>query len=419
MNENKYWIWLTLVFGIGSRRIWQLVNMFDSPEAIYYALKNGRSGIIFNQREINNIKRNDISFAEHIIKVCELNNIGIVAYDSETYPEQLKNLSIPPAVIYYKGNIRCVLGTPTVTVVGTRNASDYSLRTTVRVCREIAEKGIVIVSGFAVGTDITAHLAAVETGRPTACVMGCGLDVDYPRANFGYRSKVIETGGVFISEYLPGTPARGSNFHRRNRILAALGRIAVIFQAPEHSGSLITAGLAAELGRDVFVLPPADIADYAYKGNSMLIHDGASVLLGSENITEIFEASSPMYDRINKESMDILMNSGEDLLEGNLTDTIDTVSEDRLMRAASYIDKHKLKYSETSAEVSAVDNEIHLNGVQRDIVEILKDGDADTDEIALKMNMDASEIATELTEMEMTGAIKALPGKRFSIGKYK
>ena len=78
-----------------------------------------------------------------------------------------------------------------------------------------------------------------------------------------------------------------------------------------------------------------------------------------------------------------------------------------------------LKYSETSAEVSAVDNEIHLNGVQRDIVEILKDGDADTDEIALKMNMDASEIATELTEMEMTGAIKALPGKRFSIGKYK
>lgn len=418
MTKTKYWIWLTLVFGMGSRRVWQIMNMFETPEKAFFALKNGESGLNLSQREISGIKSTELSNAEYIINVCEKNNIGIADYDSEIYPVQLKNISVPPAVIYYKGNIRCVLGTPTVTVVGTRNASEYSIRTTERICRELAANGIVIISGFAVGTDITAHLAAVRTGRPTVCVMGCGVDVNYPRDNFGYRREIIETGGVFISEYPPGTPARGTNFPRRNRILSALGRIAVIFQASERSGSLITAGFAAEQGREVFTLPPADIMNPAYKGNSDLIRDGASVLLGAESIIESFEVTSPLYDELQSESMNILKRSGRDLFEGNITDTVGAASEDRLMRLSSHMENKSELCSETAADLSSVGIETSLSDIQRNIVEILKAGDADTDEIALQMDMDASEIATELTEMEMTGAVKALPGKRFSIGSF-
>lgn len=417
MNKTKYWIWLTLVFGIGSRRVWQIMSMFETAEKAFFALKRGAGGLNLSQREMRIIKNTDLSNAEYIINVCEKNNIGICAYDSKTYPLQLKNIYVPPAVLYYRGNIHCVLGTPTVTVVGTRSASEYSIRTTERICRELAANGVIIVSGFAVGTDITANMAAVNIGRPTVCVMGCGVDVNYPRENFGYRREILENGGVFISEYPPGTPARSSNFPRRNRILSALGRIAVIFQAAERSGSLITAGFAAEQGREVFTLPPADIMNPAYKGNSDLIRDGASVLLGAESILECFESNAPLHDEINSESENILKRNGTDLFEEGIASVAGADSDDRLMKLSSYMENKRELYSETADEISVIDNEANLNDIQRNIVEILKAGDADIDEIALQMDIDASEIATELTEMEMTGAVKALPGKRFSIGR--
>lgn len=399
MDDTKYWLWLALVFGNSSSRLWQVMCVFETASEAYYELCADCRMFELTDREKNSIKSTSLHHAEEIIENCGKKGIRIIGYSSEKYPSKIRCIFNPPAVLYYKGNIDCLCGTKTITAVGTRNASAYALYTADRVCSELADNGVVIVSGFAVGIDIKSHLSAVSRKKPTVCVLGCGIDVNYPNENFRYRDMILDSGGVFISEFHMGTRAFGTNFPRRNRVLSALGHATVVFQASLTSGSIITANLAAEQGREVFCLPPPDIFSYEYSGNTELLRSGALPLFSANDISAYLDIESPAIpdewtEKAKKKS--------------RKTDGIKNLQE----------------HDEKSVEISnniimgnsySVKDFSEFEGVQNDIMKLLSGGAVHADVIANKLNLNPTDLMTELTELEIIGAVNSLPGKMFEI----
>lgn len=418
MNDTKYWLWLSMIFGTGSRRIWEAMRLFTCAEEAYMELSSGALNDRLDEKEIRSIKNTGIESAAQLIGRCENSGIDVIGCGDSEYPSQLRHILNPPAVLYCKGNISCLSGTRTVTSVGARHASDYGLKAADRICRELAKSGIIIVSGLAVGIDIASHLAAVSVNRPTACVMGCGVDVDYPRDNFRYREAILANGGVFLSEFPPGTPPLSPNFPKRNRILAALGRATIVFEAARKSGSLITAGLALEQGREVFCLPPADIFNDSFSGNVMFLRDGAAPLYSASDVLDCFKIGGSLDGEIRSDTY-----TGINLFGvGELSQRKKRREPDA---EAPKPTKKKSCGRENPAEETAVtennknpqDSESYrsLTPVQRQIAELLGGCALHADIIAQKLEIDAAELMTELTELEILGIIRQLPGKMFEI----
>ena len=251
MDKVAYWLWLTEIFGTGNERLWTAMKCFGEPDTAYWELCRNNHGLKLNQKELSNIKSVSLENCLKLIDIYNSRGFSITGFSSPEYPDYLRNIYNPPAVLFYKGDIECLNRMPAITIVGARRSSNQSLMIAERISSELAQNGFVIVSGFARGTDIHSHLGAIRAGCPTVCVMGCGLDIDYPKENFIYRDSVLKNGGVFISEYPLGTPPLQQNFPKRNRILSGVSRGVVIVEAGEKSGSLITAELAVEQNREV------------------------------------------------------------------------------------------------------------------------------------------------------------------------
>lgn len=199
----------------------------------------------------------------------------------DDYPDLLRRTADPPARLFALGN-RSLLRQPAVAVVGSRRATPYGVNVATRVARDLAAAGIVVVSGLARGIDTAAHLAALDAGGSTIAVLGTGIDVAYPRANRHLQER-IATEGLVLSELADGSEPRPHNFPVRNRIIAGLALGVVVVEAGERSGSLITARLAAEEGREVFAVP-GSVFSPATKGAHKLIQDGAKLLHDLDDI---------------------------------------------------------------------------------------------------------------------------------------
>lgn len=157
MNSKKYWVWLSMVFGGGNYKLWQLMSVYETVEEIYSVLISDNMFMRLTENESKNIKSYSIGNAAELIRECEKRGVGIICYSDSEYPAHLRYIPDPPPVLFYKGNISCLTGTKTVTVVGTRKAGSYSMSVCEKICSELAAEGYVIVSGFAVGIDITAQ----------------------------------------------------------------------------------------------------------------------------------------------------------------------------------------------------------------------------------------------------------------------
>lgn len=417
MNDKKYWVWLGMIFGVGCHRLWQLMNIYESAEEACCEILSNSNYLNLTDNERKNINSYSLKNAENLIAECGRMGIGIAAYSEKEYPNQLRYIADPPPVLFYKGNIGCLTGTKTITSVGTRRAGDYSISVCRRVCSELARKGFVIVSGFAVGIDITSHMAAAELELPTACVLGCGVDVDYPKENFKFRDKILASEGVFVSEYPPGTRPNRGNFPKRNRILSALGRATVVFEATEKSGSLITAKLAAEQSRELFVLPPADIFSASFGGNIRLLREGAIPVMSVDDIMDYFkpgsfadtyiksdafayiiETKSMQHMEVPKVScIQEIINQDDDILSENNDDT-----------------EPPHKPTDERKDDDKISFDSIPEGLARDISMLLhNEGRLHADVICTKLGIDAAELMIELTELEMIGAVRACPGRLY------
>jgi len=210
--------------------------------------------------------------------------IKSISFEDAEFPPLLKEIPNPPRKIFVLGKLPDDRE-PKIAVVGTRKFTSQGKLLAKEIARKLVEKGFVIVSGLAMGIDTAAHEGALAGGGKTIAVLACGLDNIYPHQNENLAKKIVETRGAIISEYPTATPAFPNQFLERNRIVSGLSVATIVIEAPKESGALVTARLAAEQGREVFVFPGA-VNNPNYCGSHKLIRDGARLVASMEDILE-------------------------------------------------------------------------------------------------------------------------------------
>ncbi|NLO62179.1 MAG: DNA-protecting protein DprA [Clostridiaceae bacterium] len=258
-----------------------------------------------DRTRLNALGKLKIDRDRYFKRSSECLNVGIhsISEFDDRYPPSMRKLDGMPMVIYYKGDPELIAETGrSVAVVGTRKPSNYGLRATDDIVRELALRGIVIVSGLARGIDTAAHLSALRTGGKTVAVTACGLDLVYPPENKDLFTEIAEN-GLLISEMPPGQEANRRYFPARNRIMSALSDAVAIMEAGEFSGTLHTASFAVAQGRDVFVLPGSIYSTYC-KGNLYLLKDGAEILISADDIIARL-AGTRFYEEMDKIRSDL------------------------------------------------------------------------------------------------------------------
>lgn len=277
--------------GIGTKSLWKIKETFGSFQACCES-SNNRLQTSFLAKDIVesvlNIKSND---PETRYDQMAAAGIRVVTWDEEAYPAMLRHIHNPPYLLYYRGQIEC-LNRPAIALVGSRMATYYGKNTARKLGRDLAARGVVVVSGLARGIDSEAHRGALETGQ-TVAILGCGLEIIYPPENGKLSSEIAENGAV-ISEFPCHTGPEPGNFPMRNRIISGLCRGIVVVEAQEKSGALITADIALEQGRDVFAVP-GPINSKTSVGTNNLIKQGAKLVSCMEDILEDYDDIVPLF----------------------------------------------------------------------------------------------------------------------------
>ncbi len=288
----KYYIWLQLCVGEGSKSVSKLNEKSLTPQDIYYAdSQKLRQLNIFTKGELEKIDKTKIAQAEKIIEYCKRENIRIITFADRAFPNALKQIYNPPLVLFVLGEFPDFDNTPTISIVGPRNVSDFGKRAAYSLGYRLAKSGMLVVSGGAVGSDTYAHIGALKSGGKTVLVMACGFGVSYLEENRALRNHIVNH-GCLVSEYPPFTPVTKYTFPVRNRLISALSSGTVIVEAGKRSGALITANHAIEQGKDVFVIPGSPEAK-EYKGSNALLRDGARPLLDASDIFNEYVALFP------------------------------------------------------------------------------------------------------------------------------
>lgn len=291
-DSRLYWIWLAEAMGQGSLAAADLITRFRAADKIYDgAVDDMEPDEEFSEERLAKIRskiaNKSLARAEEIVKRCEKLGITIITYGSELYPKFLKAINNFPLVLYSRGKLPDCDTNMLVAVVGTRSMTDYGRRIAYSLGTGLAYGGAVVVSGMALGADSMALLGAMEAGGKTITVLGCGVDVIYPKDHKEIYYKLMDNGAV-ISEYPPGTPPIGSHFPVRNRIMSGLSDATVVVEADETSGAMITANLAVDQGRKLFAVP-GKVGESGAEGPNLLIRDGAIPCVCAEDILSEFE----------------------------------------------------------------------------------------------------------------------------------
>ena len=287
-SENLYWVWLAESLGAGNRYVTRLMDFFGSAYNVYNATEEEliRSGCL-GESAASKLADKSLKKAYAIIDYCAINNIGILSFVDDNYPERLKMLQDPPAVLYYKGTLPSFDSKLCIAMVGTRKISEYGKRSAYKIAYELASAGAIVVSGMALGVDSVAACGALVADGKTIAVLGCGIDVIYP-SQHAKLQRTIEERGLVITEYSPGTKPFGTNFPVRNRIISGLSQGTLVVEADEKSGAMITAKCALMQGRGVFALP-GNIDESNSMGTNSLIRDGATVATCADDILVNYE----------------------------------------------------------------------------------------------------------------------------------
>lgn len=402
-----YWVWLSQAFVVGSDKPNQIIAEFGSPKAFYdNGLEQAEKLEYLSSSEVAKLRRTSLERAEFIIKECKRLSIRILTQEDDEYPNRLREIFAAPIVLYVKGELGNIDHEPAITIVGTRRSSEYGNRVTGNIAYELAKAGAIVVSGCAVGIDSYAHLGALKAGGRTIAVLGCGLDVDYPRQHTELKRQILLKHGALISELPPGTEPAPTIFPIRNRILAGLSLGVVVTQAPEHSGSLITAQHAVEQGKDVFCIPPCDIYDPAYSGVIKYIRDGASVVFCAKDI--LYEYMTEFSHKLNIEKL--------------LDDYASGKNHRSTKEKEVSSNNKKQEVSESSQPIPAEEDisakpkpPADLKGNKLLVYTALEYKPVPVDVIAEKTKLEVKDVLAILTELEIVGLIYSVSGSRYGL----
>jgi DNA processing protein len=277
------WIELSLVPGLGSSRFRSLLSAFGLPSKVLGATRTQLSRVVPDALAASIIERGRGAEVEKAMRWAEGRAHGVLTLADAAYPKQLLEIPDPPPLIYVTGSVE-LLASPALAVVGSRNATPQGLQNARAFARALSEAGFAIVSGLALGVDAEAHRGGLEGRGATIAVLGTGIDVVYPQRNRSLADEIASR-GTLASEFPLGTEPLAGNFPRRNRLISGLSRGCLVVEAALDSGSLITARLAADQGREVFAIP-GSIHSPLSKGCHALIKQGAKLVDSAQDVLE-------------------------------------------------------------------------------------------------------------------------------------
>jgi len=288
MNKSTlYYIWLTQGIGYCNTKVKYIYGLYPDIELLY---KGGEQELrlcgIFTENEISKLMKTKLSDAENILKRCEELNYKVYDISMDKYPQRLREISDAPAVIYVSGELPDFENSDSVSIVGTRRATVYGIRTSLSLGANLSKRGFVVVSGGALGIDCAAHRGVLQEKGTAVCVLGCGIDYDYLLENKELRNAISLTGAL-VSEYPPGSPAVSHNFPQRNRIISALSNGVIVVEAPKKSGSMITVDFALKQGKDVFAVM-GNVDSPFSAGSNQLIKEGAVPITCWQDVCEYY-----------------------------------------------------------------------------------------------------------------------------------
>jgi DNA processing protein len=371
----KDWIALNMTPGVGPRVTARLLEHFGSAEAIFDAPRRDLALLRLTPEAIESIATRDLhNRAEaELDKVRKLNG-DILVLDDGVYPSLLRETYDPPVTLYVKGAWSECLERPCVAIVGSRRCSTYGQNAALMLARELAQRGVTIISGLARGIDAAAHRGTLEAGGRTVGVMGTGLDQIYPRDHKKLADDILDHGGALVTQFPLGTPPVSENFPYRNRVISGLSLGVVVVEAAENSGSLITARLAMEQNREVFAVPGNITSRNSFGTNYLIKGAGAKLVqqwqdVASELPSEIAAQLLPPPSKRKK--------------KGELVNQIQLAPAD-------------------------------LNEHERTILKLLNpDTPQQIDSLAEITGLSITQLTTALLTLEMRELIRALPGKCF------
>ena len=282
-TDLALWLSLNQISGLGNAAFCQLLTKFGTPEGIFSAKLNQLREIVNDEIAQKISKGVAVDAIAPTLKWLEKDNVHLVTLADSTYPQKLLEVSNPPALLFAIGNLHW-LNHPTIAMVGSRSATPQGEKNAEDFAKSLCEQGLCVASGMALGIDGAAHRGALKANGATIAVVGTGLDIVYPARHRDLAHKIAER-GLIISEFPLGTPSKAQNFPRRNRLISGLSLGCLVVEANINSGSLITARLAAEQGREVFAIP-GSIHSPVTKGCHQLIKQGAKLVESVQDILE-------------------------------------------------------------------------------------------------------------------------------------
>ena len=362
------WLALTLTPGVAARLTGRLLREFGTPEAVFRASLTALEACNLPAPAAQAIFKKQMFWrAEKEVDAIRRIGCRVLNCNEPDYPQSLLQIYDPPALLYVRGDAS-ILNAPSISIVGTRRPTVYGSQVAERMGRELAKRGLVIVSGLARGVDALAHAGTTAVGGRAIGVLETGIDVCYPKENKKLFEKVLEKGAI-ISELPTGSHPAPENFPVRNRIIAGMPLGVLIVEGKQYSGSLITARLAMEFGREVFGVPGNVTQEISFAPNQ-LIKQGAKLVTSAEDVIE--ELPTPI--RAVLVQAEALGTEQRNLLAGD-----------------------------------------GLNPIEKRIYELLSAEDSrHIDDLVETTGLNSSEVLATLFDLEMKGIIRQLPGKRFT-----
>ena len=368
-NSLREWISLSFVIGVGSRTAALLIDRFGSPESVFSATARSLELAGLRGETIEAIKSSEVleKADREIEELTRLGGQALILTDPR-YPALLRETYDPPIVIYCLGDATSACSQPGVAIVGSRRCSSYGRNVAEKLSRDLAERGVTIVSGLARGIDSAAHRGALDGRGLTVGVMGTGLDAVYPKENRKLAARIAEHGAL-LTEFPLATPPASQNFPFRNRVISGLALGVMVVEGAERSGSLITARLAYEQGRDVFAVP-GNITSPKSFGPNYLIKDGAKLVQTWHDVIEELPAE---------------------------------------MKAAIL----SAERGEQTTKPASV-HEAELTGPEQMVLKMLNTDDpVHIDQLIARAGLSLGELMGVLLRLEMLDRIRQLPGKSF------
>ena len=389
-----------------------LVSHFGSITAVYEADESDYEAVAgITARSVQKLSDKSLDKAREILAYCKNEGVGILTPDSALYPKRLNRIPCKPAVLYYKGVMVDLDREVCIAEVGTRSMTEYGSRNAYAIAYDMARAGAVVVSGMAKGVDGMAHRGSIDAGGYTVAVLGCGIDRAYPSEHLGLMNEIVKC-GVVITEFRPFTPPVGRNFPLRNRIVSGISLGTLVIEAPKKSGALITAETALKQGRDVYAIP-GKLGEMSSEGSNVLIRQGAKMVTGATDILVEYQNLYATKIDLNKITA---IRSRNFAPPANVATEGPSYTKERKRNAEKRAQvSEKMMEKPDVAEKKSYTLPTDVEGKQLEILTLLmNEGEMTSDAIALKTESSITDILVELTMLEITGHVVALPG-----GTYK